>query len=46
MVSEVGSEGGEPQQTMDPGAERAPHAHRFPGFRLGLHTPFFVRLEL
>lgn len=46
MLSEVGSEGGEPQQTMDPGAERAPHAHHFPGSRLGLHTPLFLRLEL
>ena len=46
MVSEVGSEGGEPQQTMDPGAERAPHAHHFPGSRLGLHTALFLHLEL
>jgi len=43
---EVGSEGGEPQETMDPGTERAPHAHHFPGSHLGLHTPFFLRLEL
>lgn len=46
MASEVGSEGGEPQETMDLGTERAPRAQHSPGSRPGLHSPLCLRLEL